>query len=223
MAQWVYDLPTWAYIAFFVLIGYPFGALQSAYFIAKVFGKINIKEHGSGNAGATNVYRVMGIRPGLCVLVFDILKTITPIIIINAFMYSGRIWDISAAEYIPGLLVGVGVFMGHCFPFFLKFNGGKGVACAIGILIMFDPIILAIVLGICILIVLATRYISLASSTGFISLGIVTTTLYTEYPTIISIAWVLAVVGVFNHRKNIKWLLSGEEKRFNFKGGSKKA
>ena len=91
MLDWVNDLPIWAYTLVFLLIGYPFGALQSAYFVGKVFGKIDIREHGSGNAGTTNIYRVMGIAPGLFVLAFDVLKTMTPIIITHIILYDGRI------------------------------------------------------------------------------------------------------------------------------------
>jgi len=208
-------MPQWLFPWIFVLIGYPIGTFQTAFFVGKIFGKINIKEHGSGNAGATNVYRVMGFRHGLIVLFFDILKTIIPIIILNYFLYDGRIWDITPYEAIPGLLMAFGVFLGHCFPFWMRFRGGKGVACSLGMLIMFDPWIMFIVLGICIVIVVLSRYISLASVTGYISLAGVTTLRYSDYFIILAIIWVLAAIGIATHHKNIKDLFSGQEKRFN--------
>ncbi|MCL2350094.1 MAG: glycerol-3-phosphate 1-O-acyltransferase PlsY [Defluviitaleaceae bacterium] len=215
------DLQIW-HLILIALIGYPFGAMQFAYFVSKRFGKIDIREHGSGNAGTTNVTRVLGPRLGLVVLFFDILKTIVPIIILHIILY-GRPWyleglpDFDSTFYIPGLVMGLGITLGHCFPFFLKFRGGKGVANMIGILMMFDPRIIAIVLSISLVIVLITRFISLASVTGFLSLGIVTTYLYADYPQIFGVMWILCILGVINHRKNIKWLITGEEKRFNFK------
>ncbi|MCL2170467.1 MAG: glycerol-3-phosphate acyltransferase, partial [Defluviitaleaceae bacterium] len=119
-------------------------------------------------------------------------------------------------------LLGLGIFLGHCFPAILKFRGGKGVACSIGILLMFHPRILFIVLGICILIVVLTRFISLSSVTGYISLGAVTTFYYVDYPEIIVTMWVLCVIGIVLHHKNIRWLLDGTEKRFSFSRSSKK-
>jgi glycerol-3-phosphate acyltransferase PlsY len=219
MAELLYNPPLWLYAAF-LLAGYPFGCIQSAYFVGRIFGKIDIRDHGSGNAGTTNVYRVMGLKPGLAVLFFDLLKTALPVFALNIALF-GQPWGLYNEQYIPGLLLGLGIFIGHCFPFFLKFRGGKGVACTIGLLIMFDPIILGVVLSICLIIVLATRFISLASVTGFVSLGAVTTFYYRDYIEIITIVWVLSVIGLIQHRKNIKWLISGEEKRFNFRGGNK--
>ena len=212
------NFPLWAY----VLIGYPLGSLQFAYFVGKIFGKIDIREHGSGNAGTTNVYRVMGVRNGLIVLFFDLLKTMVPILILQTILY-GRPWglqslpDFEATHYVPGLLLGFGAVLGHCFPFYLKFRGGKGVACVIGMVIMFDPRVLVIVLTISAVIVITTRFISLASTTGFISLAAVTTYYYSQYALIVVIVWVLAALGMFTHRKNIYWLLTGQERRFNFR------
>ncbi|MCL2855380.1 MAG: glycerol-3-phosphate 1-O-acyltransferase PlsY [Defluviitaleaceae bacterium] len=216
MTEWLYNLPWWGY-GLFLLAGYPFGALQSAYFVGKILGKIDIRDHGSGNAGTTNVYRVMGFKAGIIVLIFDILKTVIPVIILNAILYQGRIWDISAMEYFPGLLLGFGVVLGHNFPFFLKFKGGKGVACAIGLMIMFDPIVLAIILTMALAIVLTTRLISLASIIGFVAFGAVNSFFYWEYMPIVVFAWTFAALGLIQHRKNIKWLITGEEKKFDFK------
>jgi len=211
------ELELWIYVLIF-FIGYPLGSLQFAYFVGKIFGKIDIREHGSGNAGTTNVYRVMGVRNGLIVLFFDVLKTMIPIMVLNYILYDGRIWNLdSGAEYIPGFLMGLGIVVGHCFPFYLKFRGGKGVACVIGMVIMFDPRVLAIVLTISAVIVIVTRFISLASTTGFISLAAVTTYYYTEYIAIVAMVWFLCALGLFTHRKNIKWLFTGQESRFNFK------
>ena len=89
MVEWAYNFGIWLFVACFV-VGYPFGALQSAYFVGKIFGKIDIREHGSGNAGATNVYRVMGVGPGLFILFFDVLKAAIPMAITNYILF-GRL------------------------------------------------------------------------------------------------------------------------------------
>jgi len=215
MPDWAIDPPIWVF-GLYILGGYLFGTIQSAYFVGKFFGKIDIREHGSGNAGATNTYRVLGFRYGLLVLFFDLVKTVVPIIILYAVVLGINPWGIENGQYIHGLLVGVGVFFGHCFPVWLKFRGGKGVACSIGILLMFDPRFIAIVLGICIVIVVLTRFISLASITGYISLGAITTFYYSDYIEIVATVWVLCIIGVILHHKNIRWLLNGTEKRFKF-------
>ena len=215
MTEW-FVFPWWAYPLFF-LAGYPFGTLQAAYFVGKIFGKIDIRKHGSGNAGTTNVYRVMGFKYGIIVLVFDILKTVVPIVVLNAILFDGDIWSISNMQYFPGLLLGFGVVLGHNFPFFLKFKGGKGVACAIGLLIMFDPMVLAIILGMALVIVVVTRLISLASVTGFVAFGAVNSFFYWDYLPIVVFAWAFAVLGLIQHRKNVRWLITGEEKKFDFK------
>jgi len=216
MPEWAIDPPFWVF-GLYILAGYPFGMLQSAFVVGKVFGKIDIREHGSGNAGATNTYRVLGFRYGLLVLFFDLLKTMIPIILLYSVVLGISPWGLENGQYIYGLLVGLGVFFGHCFPAVLKFRGGKGVACSIGILLMFDPRIIFIVLGICIVIVVVTRFISLASITGYVWLGAVTTFYYRDYIEIIVTVWVLCVFGVILHHKNIRWLLNGTEKRFNFR------
>ena len=216
MPDWAINPPIWVFALYF-LGGYFFGTIQSAFFIGKIFGKIDIREHGSGNAGATNTYRVLGFRYGLLVLFFDLLKTMIPIIILYAVVFGINPWGLEANQYIYGLIVGVGVFFGHCFPFWLKFKGGKGVACSIGILLMFDPRFIPIVLSIALAIVFLTRFISLSSITGYISWGAITTFYYSEYLEIVITLWVLCVIGVILHHKNIRWLLNGTEKRFSFK------
>ncbi|MCL2575582.1 MAG: glycerol-3-phosphate 1-O-acyltransferase PlsY [Defluviitaleaceae bacterium] len=215
-------MPDFMFPWIYILIGYPIGSLQFAYFVGKIIGKIDIREHGSGNAGTTNVYRVMGVKNGLIVLFFDLLKTMVPIIILHIVLY-GQPWGLQSLEtfeptyYIPGLLMGFGAVLGHCFPFYLKFRGGKGVACVIGMVIMFDPRVLVIVLTISAVIVITTRFISLASTTGFISLAAVTTYFYSDYTVIVIFIWLLAALGMFTHRKNILWLITGQERRFNFR------
>ncbi|MCL2377014.1 MAG: glycerol-3-phosphate 1-O-acyltransferase PlsY [Defluviitaleaceae bacterium] len=199
----------------FVLIGYIVGCLQSAYIVGRLFGKIDIRDHGSGNAGMTNVTRVMGFKAGAVVLVMDMAKAVAAVMLAN-FVFHGRIYGMEGIEYLPGLLTGLGVVLGHNFPFYLKFRGGKGIASSIGVALMFDLRILAIAFGIALVVLIVVRYMSLASLVGLLTFGIVTTIFFNEMPIII-IAWIIAALAFFTHRANIVRLVKGEESKFNFK------
>ena len=196
-------------------IGYLAGCLQSAYFVGKFFKKINIKEHGTGNAGATNALRVMGIKFGLLVLLLDILKTVIPIMAVNYIIFGHLAFAPYEATQLPGLLMGFGVILGHNFPFFLKFRGGKGVACTASLVLMFDWRILILSLFLAFLAAVITRYMYISSLTGFITVGTTTTLLYSSAE-IIVLAWVIVALGIFVHRNNIKRVIAGKEKRLSF-------
>ena len=117
-----------------VLIGYVFGLFQTSYLYGRMKG-IDIREHGSGNAGTTNTLRVLGTRAGLIVLAGDILKCILAIVI------SGLIFDQSHPDeiYLLKLYAAAGAILGHNFPFYLKFKGGKGIAATAGLILSFHP------------------------------------------------------------------------------------
>ena len=199
----------------FVLIGYALGCLQSAYIVGKTVGKIDIRDHGSGNAGMTNVARVMGKKAGLFVLAADISKTVAAVMLAN-FVFYGRIYGMQGMEYLPGLLCGLGVILGHNFPFYLKFRGGKGVAASIGVALMFDWRVLALTLVVAVLVLVIMKYMSLASLAGCLVFAVSTTFFFSEI-SIIIVAWIICMTGFFTHRKNIVRLLKGEESKFSFK------
>ena len=214
MEVYIPVIPLWIALALF--FGYAVGNLQFAYFLGKIIGRIDIREHGSGTAGMTNVMRVMGAKAGLAVLVLDVSKTIFAIFVTNRFlMYLG--WDLSinmlGMEYFYGMLTGLGVILGHNFPFYLKFKGGKGVASSISLALMFDWRVLVITLIIAIIILIITKYMSAASLVGFAAFAITTTVLFSDIK-IVLIAWIIAVLGYFTHRKNIARLLTGTESKF---------
>jgi glycerol-3-phosphate acyltransferase PlsY len=199
----------------FVLIGYAIGCLQSAYFIGRIFGKIDIREHGSGNAGMTNVTRVMGAKAGIAVLLLDVAKAMAAIMLAN-YVFHGRLYGMQGIEYLPGLLTGLGVILGHNFPFYLKFRGGKGIASTLGLALMFDWRALAVAAGVGIIMLVVVKYMSLASMLGLTALAVTATIIFYE-PAIIAVAWIIAALGFFTHRKNIDRLIKGTESKFNFK------
>jgi len=199
----------------FVLIGYAVGCLQSAYIVGRLFGKIDIRDHGSGNAGMTNVTRVMGVKAGAVVLALDMAKAVAAVMLAN-YVFHGRLWGMEGIEYLPGLLTGLGVILGHNFPFYLKFRGGKGIASSIGVALLFDWRILVIALGIALVVLIVIRFMSLASLVGLFTFGVTTTILFNEIPIII-IAWIIAALAFFTHRANIVRLFKGEESKFELR------
>jgi len=199
-----------------ILAGYLVGCLQTAYFVGRKVGKIDIREHGSGNAGMTNVARVLGAKPGVIVLVADVAKAVAAIMVAN-YVFYGRVFGMQGIEYLPGLLAGLGVILGHNFPFWLKFRGGKGIASTIGLAIMFDWRVLAIAACIGILVLLTAKYMSLASLVALTVFAAVATILYIDFWPIVTIAWIIAALGFFTHRKNIGRLIKGTESKFHLK------
>lgn len=213
---WLHTGNLYLDLGLFLVFGYLIGSLQSAYFVGRVFGKIDIREHGSGNAGMTNVMRVMGPMHGLFVLIFDASKSMF-VIIWAAYAFNGGLGLAYGFGYVPLLLTGFGVVLGHCHPFYLKFKGGKGIASTIGIVIMFDWRILVIATVVGALSVVIASRISVASITSLLAFSISTTFLYFSYPAVYIISWVITLFCILRHKSNIKRLINGEEKRLSFK------
>lgn len=189
-----------------VLIGYGFGCLQFAYILGKVIKGIDIRKYGSGNAGTTNAIRVLGTKIGITTLVLDIIKAVVALVII------ALLWGYDQKQLL--LWGGIGVVLGHNYPFYMQFKGGKGVAATIGIFLATD-IRLLVLAGVPALILLATtKYMSLASLTYMLLLVVVSAIFYIGTPIgveVMILVTVLSVSGFWRHRTNIKRLLKGEE------------
>ena len=141
-----------------LLIGYVFGLFQTAYFYGKAKG-IDIRKYGSGNAGTTNALRVLGTKAGLIVLAGDCLKCIVAVCITKALFTTGHPENI----YLLCLYTGAGAIIGHNFPFYMGFKGGKGIAATAGLILSFHPYF--IVMGVVLFFgtFLTTHYVSLGS------------------------------------------------------------
>ena len=196
-----------------MLLSYLIGSIPTAYVFGKVYRGIDIREHGSGNVGATNAFRVIGKFPGTIVLLLDVLKGVLPIMVI------GNVFGLEDA--FSRILLGLAVVSGHNWTVFLKFKGGKGIATSLGVLIglavQFSS--LRFVLLICLLtwacVFLATGYVSLASVIASIILPIAI--FFTnQSPAIIVLGVVFCGFVVSRHRTNIKRLLEGSESRVRF-------
>lgn len=196
--------------AILLIASYLLGAIPFGLIIGKVWRGIDIREFGSGNIGATNVYRTLGPGPGITVFVADVLKGLLPVLVARRM-----------APEVAWLAVASGVIaiLGHTLSVFLRFKGGKGVATSLGVGIGLMPHIAAIAFAIWVVLFAATRYVSVASMLASISVPIMMWR--THEPTAYKIFGVfVAVYVVIKHRSNIVRLIQGKENRFGKKAAS---
>lgn len=195
----------------FLVLGYVMGALPNGVWIGKYFKKIDIREHGSKNSGATNAYRVLGPRYGLMVLVADALKGFLPPFLASRYGVSGNML----------LLIGVLAIIGHSLSFFLHFKGGKGVATSLGVFLFLIPNVTLALLIVFILVVYFTRYISLGSIVAAAALPILTALSPVGYvigkTPLLVMTTLIGVFVIYRHRTNIKRLIEGTENKFKLK------
>ncbi|MFI3230977.1 MAG: glycerol-3-phosphate 1-O-acyltransferase PlsY [bacterium] len=194
-----------------LLIGYFIGCLQSAFLVGKLIYKIDIRDYGSGNAGTTNVTRTLGKKAGLFVFIFDVLKGVLAFYICYNLFYTPE--QNNSYSLIPATYAGFGTILGHDFPFFLKFKGGKGVATTLGIFLCVDYKI-ALLTFICgFIILLIKNYISLASLSMALLFPILLA-INGFYLEIVVILLINAGLLYYLHRGNIERLIKGEERTF---------
>ena len=204
------------YRVFCLLIGYAIGCIQVAYIICKYVGGIDIRKHGSGNAGTTNVVRVMGAKMGLLVFVLDIAKGIVAFLLCAIIFDGGSAYFSGPLGLAPGLYGALGAILGHDFPVQLKGRGGKGSATTVGIVLLLDLRIALISYLAGAVVVTLTRYISAASM--LIACSMVILLAVFGYPLeIVCIGAVIAGLSLYQHRANIVRLLKGEENKITFK------
>ncbi len=197
------------------IIAYLLGSIPSAVWYGKYFYHIDVREHGSGNAGATNTLRVLGNKAGFIVLSLDFLKGFIATKLPDwTFLNSTN--DISTLLRYQ-MLFGVLAVTGHIFPIFAGFKGGKGIAVLFAVVCAMDIRVALICVCIFILIVLITRYISLGSMISSIASPFVAGFLYQwkEYGFIMFCS-AIGIMVVYTHRKNIKRLMEGNENKFSF-------
>ena len=195
-----------------IAVCYLIGAIPVGFLIVRLTRSVDIRDYGSGNIGMTNVLRTTGLKPGIIVLGLDTFKGVIPVFV-SRQLYSDPYMETLAA---------IAVLVGHIWPVFLKFRGGKGVATGMGSFCFISPICGLIVVGVGCLVLAVSRYVSLASiiaaSSAFISMWVFNN-FYSE-------SWIADSLGtyimypligvpiiIFRHRENIARLLNGEERR----------
>ena len=195
-----------------LVLSYLVGSIPTAYIVGKLYGGIDIRQYGSGNVGATNVLRVLGKAPGIGVLLFDIAKGIFAVVAISAIFALNQI--------IFYVFLGLAVVIGHNWTIFLKFQGGKGMATSLGVLIGLT-IKVALIRPVLMLSIFAWLAVFLLS--GYVSLASILSTVLLPFLMVVrtssfeltALSILFAIFVVLRHRPNIRRLLSGEEHRFH--------
>ncbi len=194
-----------------LVLAYILGSFPTAFIFGKVMRGIDIREHGSGNAGATNVGRVIGKWPGLAVFVIDCAKGFIAVTFLPRLVY-GLLPGDPYYNNIFYLLLAASVVSGHIWTCFLRFKGGKGVATTAGAMLGLFPAIFFSGLIVWVTVFYLWRYVSLASLAAAVSLPVVSILVKEELSTTVFLAF-LAFLGVFSHRQNIKRLIQGTENK----------
>jgi glycerol-3-phosphate acyltransferase PlsY len=198
-----------------VALSYIVGSIPAAYLAGKSRG-LDLRRHGSGNLGATNVLRTLGWRVGLVVFAFDVLKGVLPVLMLPQWTAGGGL-----SREVVAILCGVAAILGHFRPVFLKFGkGGKGVATAAGVFFALAPLPMLAAVALFAVVVLATGYVSLASLTASVVLPSLLLVAEGARSPVFQVSVALAAFVFWTHRANIRRLRRGEEYRFGRKAES---
>jgi len=207
------------YILLGILTAYLVGSIPSAVWVGKSFYGVDVRTQGSGNAGATNTIRVLGVKAGIPVLLFDVFKGWLAVYLAHFFIPG----DFTGEKVIIyEIVIATVAVLGHVFPLFASFRGGKGIATLLGVGIALYPTEVLIVIAIFILMLVLFKYVSLASITASICFPLIVIFIFNE--TSFSLILLSICVGIFvpiTHRKNIKRLIEGTESRFTLKKNKK--
>lgn len=192
------------------VMGYLFGSLNFAVIIGKLFYKTDVRQHGSGNAGATNVQRTLGSKAAAFVALGDFLKGIA------AYFIAYLVGGIFEQPVLFACICGFAAVIGHNYPLYFHFKGGKGILTSLGLSFAIDWRAALITLAVSILIIAMTRYVSLGSILGCIAnVGLIL--LFDADPLKIWFIALLAILAVIRHHANIKRLIKGEESKLGAK------
>jgi len=194
-----------------ILLAYLIGSVPTAIWISKYYFKIDIRDYGSGNAGATNTFRVLGSKWGTIVMAVDVLKGImaTSLYILLPYYLTDE-WD--RTNFMIGL--GLAAVLGHIFPIWAGFRGGKGVATLLGMAVAIQPLVALCCVGVFLIALYLTRFVSLSSILAGVSFMVFILFIFNEKETLYRIFAVLvALMVVLTHQKNIGRILRGTESK----------
>lgn len=213
-------------LLFVVILSYFVGSIPTGLLIGKLVKGIDIREHGSGNMGGTNVFRVIGKKFGVLVVLLDALKgAVAVVVIARLFMGSFPFTNVTPFDdfTLIQIFAGLAAVVGHIWTVFAGFKGGKGIATALGFLITIITIDMLVAIAVFVLVVSVSRYISLGSILAAVSVPlimIVRTNIFhvniQGYHTILPFAIAIAFLVIYTHRTNINRLFNGNENRFSF-------
>ncbi len=193
-----------------VIVPYLIGSINPAIILSKKIYNDDIRTHGSGNAGATNTLRTFGAKMAALIFSLDLFKAALAVIFGSLIM----------TREIGGAIAGLFVILGHMFPIYYRFKGGKGVSCLAMVVLILSPISFLILVPLFIVLVLMTRYVSLGSIMGAFFYPIIQFAFYPQHGWITLSSIMTMILVIFMHRENIKRLMAGKESKISF--GSKK-
>lgn len=188
----------------FILLAYVIGSIPSALIVGKVGYNIDVREHGSGNLGATNTFRILGKKAGTIVLIADILKGTIATILPLLFGFDLYL-----------LVIGLGAVIGHVYPVFARFKGGKAVATSAGIILGVNALLFAIIIASFVIVLLISKYVSLASMTAGV-VGVVVSIFIAQDIVLTIVLGLLAIFILYKHRQNIVRIIRREEPKASF-------
>jgi len=200
---------------YLIIFSYLTGAFPSAVLVGKIFFKTDVREFGSGNAGATNTFRVLGKKAGIPVLILDVLKGW---LAVNYIFFVSPLSNNLDIVFEQQLVFGIAAVIGHLFPIYTGFRGGKGIATLLGLLVGIQPIAALLSFLVFFIIFFISRYVSLSSISSSLTFPIIIYFLSdsTDVSLIIFSIFV-PLITLITHQKNIERLLKGEEEKVKFK------
>ena len=185
-----------------IVSAYLIGSIPTGLLLGKAYG-IDVRKEGSGNIGATNLYRTVGRKVGIITLIGDCLKGLLPVVLVKS----------SSLPPEFAAWVGLAAFCGHVFSVFLQFRGGKGVATALGVFLALAPLAVAIAIALFAVLMFLWRYVSLGSITAAAAMPLAVFFLG-ESRTVTTVTFIIALIVIVRHHENIGRLLSGKESKF---------
>lgn len=188
-----------------LISAYIIGSIPFALIVGKKIGGIDVRNYGSGNLGGTNAFRILGWKVGVPVIVADILKGMLA-------TYLG----LRLGGETLGILAGIAAAVGHCYPLFANFKGGKGVAVGAGIFLIVAPKVILLAAVMFLLTLFIFRYVSLSSVVGALTVGLLTF-VYDQSLFLTTLSWLLVIFVIYRHRSNIKRILNGTENKVGYK------
>ena len=204
------------YNILFLIISYILGAIPFSFIIGKVFKKLDLRKYGSGNLGSTNAFRVLGKKLGSLVFILDVIKAMVILLLVK----NGILQEIFNTTLIHSAFFGIMAVVGHCYSPFVKFKGGKAVACSLGVVLSLTPIPAILCLVVFGIVLKITGYVSLSSlmATLTVFISSLVQFLIQDFDWVVfPIYCFLSVLIVLRHRKNIKKLFNGTENSFKKK------
>lgn len=201
-------------VIFTLVLAYFTGSLPTSIWVGRIFFHIDIREHGSGNAGATNTMRILGVGTGIPVLLFDIFKGW--LAVKYAFLF--KVYPPDSISFMNlSIALGVVAVLGHIFPVYANFRGGKGVATIFGVLLALSPFATLCAAGIFLAVLLISKYVSLSSIIAGMSFPVWIIWVFNSgFLSLKVFALIVSVLLIFTHRKNIDRLLKGKESHADF-------